>query len=335
MQASAVGGLSNEQFDDEDIILNHCLVISLSRFLLLKEVIMKASLRCYLLLILTTGFLLICSAAQAKDPQLAPKRISSTGDSITEAFNAELPLVNHWASWVNGYRGFWEWMLGLSNVNSHNQRILAQFGEKGYRNFMEAVSGTDSDDFARQAHRAVVHAATYVTVFMGHNDVCKGDFEDIPDDAEFEGNMRAGFDILAAGLPAGAAIYVAGLVDIYELWVVAHDKQALRIADCEKLWALTLVDLFPCSTMLDPRIGEAGRQYTRSRNMAFNQILTDLVYEYNAADDRHHWYYTDDVFDMGIPYESMISDIDCFHPSVGGQRELSEATWNSTEGPQF
>ena len=289
---------------------------------------MKKSPLFFLSFILIIGIMLFSSTALAKDPQLVPKRISSTGDSITEAINAELPYANHWASWVNGYHGFWQWLLGLTNVNSHNQRILSRYGRWGHRNFMEAESGADSDDFSSQAKQAVDHFATYVTVLMGHNDVCGDDFADIPTDGEFEAKMRAGFDILAAGLPHGATIYVLGIVDIYELWVVAQDKQALGIVDCELLWALTLLDLYPCSTMLSPLIDEAGRQFTRGRNIAFNGILSALVNSYNSTgdphyDDHHHWFYTDDVFDLGVPDEAMVSDIDCFHPSAEGQSELS------------
>jgi lysophospholipase L1-like esterase len=288
---------------------------------------MKKSTLFLLSFILIMVIMFFGSTTLAKDPQLVPKRISSTGDSITEAINAELPYANHWASWVNGYHGFWQWLFGLTNVSSHNQRILSLYGRWGHRNFMEAVSGADSDDFASQAQQAVDHFATYVTVLMGHNDVCGDDFADIPDDAEFEANMRAGFNILAAGLPHGATIYVVGMVDIYQLWVAAQDKQALGIVDCELLWALTLFDLYPCSTMLSPIIGEAGRLYTQGRNIAYNIILYDLVEEYNSTDEHHHWFYTDDVFETGVPDESMVSDIDCFHPSADGQAELSDITW--------
>ncbi len=288
-----------------------------------------------LLFILIMSFVLFNSDALAKDPQLAPKRIASTGDSITEAIDAELPDENHWASWVNGYHGFWQWLFGLTDVKSHNQRIQSKYGRRGHRNFLEAVSGSDSRDFADQAQEAVNRVATYVTVLMGHNDVCKDNFADIPTDREFEANMRAGFDILADGLPAGATIYVVGMVDIYQLWVVAQDKEALGIVDCELLWALTLLELFPCSTMLNPSIGEAERQYTRGRNIAFNEILYDLVEDYNNADDHHYWFYTADLFDLGVPDESLVSDIDCFHPSAKGQRVLSRTTWKASDGPGF
>jgi lysophospholipase L1-like esterase len=261
-------------------------------------------------------------------PQLAPKRLSSTGDSITEAIDAELPFGNHWASWVNGYHGFWEWLFGLTDVYSHNQRVTRNFGSRGRKNFMEAKSGADMFDFPDQTLGSVNHQAQYVTVFMGHNDVCQNDFVDIPSDTIFGANFRAGLENLRTHLPHGATIYVVGIVDIYRLWEIARDKKALGIVDCEALWATTLLDLFPCGTMLSPLNRDADRQLTRSRNIAFNEILKNVTNEFNQKDLNHYYVYSDVVF--GYPFvESQISDIDCFHPSARGQRDLSKVTWDA------
>ncbi len=263
-----------------------------------------------------------------KAAQLKPKRLSSTGDSMTEAIDAELPAANHWASWANGYHGFWEWLLGLTNVYSHNQRITRNFGSSGRANYMEAKSGADMFDFPAQAARSVGRQPTYVTVLMGHNDVCQDRFADIPGEAEFEARFREGMEKLRTGLPAGATVYVVGIVDIYRLWQVADDKRALGIVDCEVLWATTLLTWYPCATMLNPLIGEAGRQYTRSRTIAFNAILKRVTEEYQSADADHHYVFADAVF--RYPFvESHVSDIDCFHPSARGQKKLSEITWQA------
>ena len=278
------------------------------------------------LVILCMLFVATFATAQTKATQLAPKRLSSTGDSITEAIDAELPLANHWASWVNGYHGFWEWLFGLTDVYSHNQRITKNIGPWGRRNYMEAKSGADMPDFPAQAAASVSHQAQYVTVFMGHNDVCGNDFTDIPTDAQFEAYFRAGMEELRTGLPAGATIYVIGIVDIYQLWEIARDKKALGIVDCEVLWATTLLDLFPCGTMLSPLNTDADREYTRSRNIAFNGILERVTAEYKQGDPSHYYYYADVTFGYSFA-ESQVSDIDCFHPSARGQKDLSELTW--------
>ncbi len=269
----------------------------------------------------------VSQAAADTAAPLCPKRLSSTGDSMTEAIDAELPAANHWASWVNGYHGFWEWLLGLTNVNSHNQRITKIYGSSGRANYMEAKSGADMFDFAGQAAQAVSRQPHYVTVLMGHNDACQDRFVDIPSNAVFEAKFREGMDILKAGLPKGATVYVVGIVDIYRLWEVARDKKALGIVDCEVLWATTLLKWYPCSTMLNPLIGEAGRQYTKARIQGFNAILKAVTQEYNAADPDRRYVYTDRAFDFRFD-ERHVSDIDCFHPSAYGQKTLSEITWN-------
>jgi lysophospholipase L1-like esterase len=272
-------------------------------------------------------------AASAKDPQLSPTRLSSAGDSITEAINAEefnpLEIVtpNPWASWANGYYGFWEWLLGRTDVNSHNQRITSEFGSAGRTNYLNAIAGANAVDLAGQAAAAAAQQATYVPIFIGHNDVCAANFADIPTDAEFEADVRAGLDQLAAGLPGGATVYVVGMIDIYQLWQIGEQLDALGIIPCELIWAATLFDIFPCGTMLDPLNSEADRQFTRSRNIAFNQILEALVAEYQASDPHHHYDYTGEVFDAPLAPEQ-VSGFDCFHPSAEGQRDLAAGTWD-------
>ena len=282
--------------------------------------------------VLTATLLLGSGVTFAKDPQLSPKRLSSVGDSITEAINAEeFNLLdptnpNPWASYANGYRGFWEWLLGRTNVKSHNQRITSQFGSDNRENFLEGQSGADSFDLLPQMQAAVQNQATYVPVLMGHNDACQGDFSDIPSDEVFEANVRAGLDALRSGLPNGATVYVLAIVDIYRLWQIGQELKSLGIIDCEAVWLFTLFDIYPCATMLSPANSEADRQFTRNRIIAFNGILESIVAEFEAEDTHHHYAFTDVTFDYSfVPSE--VSGFDCFHPSAEGQRELSRITW--------
>jgi lysophospholipase L1-like esterase len=280
-------------------------------------------------LILLCLFLIVPQVIAAdKAAQLKPKRLSSAGDSMTEAIDSEVPAANHWASWANGYHGFWEWLLGLTDVYSHNQRITKNFGSSGRANYMEAKSGADMFDFPGQAARAVSRQATYVTVLMGHNDVCQNTFAEIPSDEVFKAKFEEGMDKLKTGLPAGATVYVVGIVDIHRLWQVAADKRALGIVDCEVLWATTLLKWYPCATMLSPIIGKAGRLYTRERIVGFNNILNKVTQKYNTEDPGHHYVFTDAVFNYVFD-ERHVSDIDCFHPSAFGQKNLSDVTWDA------
>ena len=279
-------------------------------------------------------FCIFATGAFAKDPQLKPKRLASIGDSITEAIDAEVYGANHWASWANGYHGFWQWLFGLSNVKSHNQRITWEFGRRGRKNFMEAESGADSFDLPGQAAQAVAHEATYVPWLMGHNDICQDYVEDIPTNEKFKMNAQAALEKLRDGLPDGATIYVVGMVDVPHLYDIAKDKKALGILDCEVLWFFTLFELFPCGTVLGPLRTDADRVLMRDRIIRFNDILQNLVNEFDANDIHHYYFYTNEVFNYDF-LESEVSDLDCFHPSPDGQEELSSITWEAEFGPNF
>jgi lysophospholipase L1-like esterase len=80
--------------------------------------------------------------------------------------------------------------------------------------------------------------------------------------------------------------------------------------------------------MLNPLNSEADRQYARSRNIAFNGILEDLVAEYDANDPHHYWEFSDMTFDTEFT-PSEVSPFDCFHPSAKGQKRLAGESWNA------
>jgi lysophospholipase L1-like esterase len=273
--------------------------------------------------------------AQGEPPRRTPFRLVVLGDSISDAINAEeanprdLGLTrNRWASWAIGYAKNRN-RLDRSNVNSHSQRIRALFGTKGQKNWSPAEAGEDSGDLLKQAKKAVKKRADYVPILMGQNDVCGDDFDEIPTDAEFEANIRAGFDLMQAGLPPGATIYTLGIIDIYRLWQLGEELEVLGI-ECREIWDFLSSELIPCATMLDPDNSEADRQFTRGRIIAFNGILADLVAEYDAADAQHYWHFSNSTFETMFEVDD-VSEFDCFHPSADGQRLIAEVSWQ--DGP--
>jgi lysophospholipase L1-like esterase len=268
-------------------------------------------------------------------PRREPLRLSSLGDSITEAVNAEefdprdFGLTrNRWASWASGYTKDWNSLLDRTDVNSHNQRIDELFGEDGRKNKSPAKIGADSENLLKQALKAVKNKADYVPILMGQNDICGDDVSEIPTDAEFEANFRAGFEALRTGLPPGATIYTLGIIDIYRLWQIGEELEAFGVIDCHDLWEELASEAIPCATMLDPDNEEADRQFTRGRIIAFNQILADLVAEYDAADGQHYWHFSNVTFETMFD-EDHVSEFDCFHPSAEGQALIAEETWNA------
>jgi hypothetical protein len=216
-------------------------------------------------------------------------------------------------------------LLGRTDVRSYNQRITTKYGSSGRANYMEALSGADSYDLYAQMGQSVSHTADYVTMFMGHNDVCQGSFSSIPTDAQFEANVRAGLNRLKTGLPAGATIHVLGIVDIYKLWQLGDQLTSFGIIDCRVIWATSLLNIFPCATMLSPINSEADRQYTRSRNIAFNNKLISLVNEYNTTDANHYYHYNSNTATYTF-VSNQVSPFDCFIRREG-QKDLAAITW--------
>jgi lysophospholipase L1-like esterase len=259
--------------------------------------------------------------------QATPKRLYSNGDSITRAFDANLPADNLNNSWVNGYFGFWEWLFGLPNVKAHNQRISANFGSRRRKNYIAAVNGARVDDLSAQAAGAAGRNITYATVMLGGNDVCRDTIGDLPTDAEFEADFRAGMATLLAQTPSSATIQVVNIPNIKRLYDVGKDKTALGIVDCEVLWALTVLG-FPCGSMLSPFNSEADRLYVQSRNEGYNDILQAVTAELDAQKPEFIFYA--DAYSFNF-VENEISNIDCFHPSWRGQKTLSREVWN--QGP--
>ena len=264
------------------------------------------------------------AGAQLLPGQAQPKRLYSNGDSITRAFDANVPADNLNNSWVNGYFGFWEQLFGLPNVKAHNQRITANFGSSGRTNVIAAVNGARIDDLAAQASGAAGRGVTYATVMLGGNDVCRDSIGDLPTDAQIEADFRAGMATLLAQLPSNATIQVVGIPNVKRLYDIGKNKTALGIADCEVLWAATVLG-FPCGSMLSPFNSEADRLYVQSRNVGYNNILRNVTLELDAANSEFLFYA--DAYSFNF-VENEISNIDCFHPSWRGERTLSREIWN-------
>ncbi len=279
------------------------------------------------------GFIILAGAlsvaATLQPGQSEPKRLYSIGDSITRAFDADLIADQLHLSWVNGYHGFWEELLNLPDINAHNQRITNQWGSGGRENWIAAENGARVDDMASQASGLAGKNANYVTVMLGGNDVCRDEIADLPTNAEFEANVRAGFDTLLSHIGPGASVLVSAIPDVKQLYDIGQDKTILGIVNCETLWELTVLG-FPCGSMLSSENSEADRLYVQSRNVGYNDILAQVTVEKAAQNPDKFIRYSSVVFDEQF-LESDISDLDCFHPSWRGQKRISEGLW--LDGP--
>jgi lysophospholipase L1-like esterase len=259
-----------------------------------------------------------------KPQYLEPTRLYSIGDSITTAFDSWLVGDNDAVSWVNGFHGWWQDFLGVPDINAHNQRIDAAYGESGRTNVMAAENGARWDDALEQAQGIVAEAPTYVTVMLGGNDVCRDEIADLPTDEEIRGHVRATLQVLDRDLPAGATVLVVGIPDVKRLYDIGLTQGGLLGIDCEDIWATTALG-FPCGSMLSPDNTEEDRLYVQSRNFAYNDIIALETSAWNAASNRVYFRFFDAE---SIPFTGDdISSIDCFHPSADGQELISALSW--------
>jgi lysophospholipase L1-like esterase len=270
------------------------------------------------------GALIVDSARALEPGQNPPKRLYSHGDSMTRAFNANLPLDNLNLSWVNGYYGFWERLFGLPNIKSHNQRITANFGGSDRRNWTAAQNGAELDDMVAQASGVAGKNVTYATVLLGANDICRLSVTNPPTDAEVETEFRAGMDTLLMNLPSGATVQVVAIPDVTRLYQVGLDKTALGIVDCQVVWALT----GSCPSVLSPGVSDMDREFIRSRIIRYNEILEAVTKE--KAEQHSDKFISSTDVSFTYPFgASEVSNLDCFHPSWRAQRVLSRETWNA------
>ena len=270
---------------------------------------------------------LAAAPALALEPgQREPTRIYSIGDSITRAFDADLPADNLHLSWVNGTHGFFSQLLGFPNVRSHHQRIRDHFGSAGVRNTVAAQNGNRIGHMVEQVS-GMRGDETYVTVMLGGNDVCKDSIDELPSSAAFAYTFALGILSLFEKLEPGATVQVVAIPDIKRLYEIGIDKKALGVVDCSLLWQAS--DLgFPCGSMLSPENTEADREYVRQRNIEYNQIMHFLTLL--AAIDYPHLFvsFTDVTFTFPFTQEH-ISNIDCYHPSAEGQKLISDGVWDA------
>ncbi len=273
-------------------------------------------------------------ASAEKPARLQPTRIHSIGDSITTAFDSNFILENPSESWVNGFHGFIQELLGLEDVNSHNQRADAAFGVAS--NVNGAANGADMDDALEQAQAALTSDPYYVTIELGGNDVCKDSLAEVTPPLDYLLQFLDAAMVLdpklfggSGGLASGSTVYTASIPDVKQLYDVGKDESGLFGIDCETIWLTTLIG-FPCGSMLSPLGTEQSRLALQQVNLVYNLLLELATTTLNDLSDDVYWDFTWAVWDYPIQGND-ISSIDCFHPSSDGQRAFSEGTW--ADGP--
>jgi lysophospholipase L1-like esterase len=247
----------------------------------------------------------VCAPAAGAAPPL-PSSIAGIGDSITRAFDVCCWYGEHPAqSWTTGGMPF-------DGISSHYERILGSNPSVYGHNYNDARTGARMRDAQGQAQTGVGQGAQYVTILMGANDACTSSPSTMTSVADFQAQYTATLRTLAAGLPAGAHVFVASIPNVYRLWQLFRSD-----ATAQLVWATAQI----CQSMLSLANTEADRQAVLTRVQAFNQVLADGCGQYAFCR-----YDGGAVFNYAFT-SGQVSKLDYFHPSLSGQAALASITW--------
>ena len=279
------------------------------------------------------------------------------GDSIGEAEAADgtVGSINHESVWSTGFSA-------SDPVNSLNERFEATDANGYYENtstrdatFNQAISGSVMADFAAQAQLVVDAAPTLpdaaagqISVFLGNNDVCADTVAGMTPVADFANQFRAGLDILAAdGATQLATIHVSSIPAIYWLWESRATDSSLSWCrlfawpnvPCQNLLSASGDDCASTASrenpdVLDPQDGPncARRKEFHARiRDEYNPALQSVVAEYaNHASTPLPNIRFVDIFDVRFDKQH-VNGGDCFHPSLEGQKLLSDEQYCRSE----
>jgi lysophospholipase L1-like esterase len=296
-----------------------------------------------------------------------PQVMAALGDSITRGYNsAGTEFTFGTCPMLRGGNPFDldcptnSWSTGTNPaVKSQFQRIQAIDPGRNLVAFNDAVSGArvapDPDrpgiDLLSQAQRAARHDPDYVTIEIGANDACRPTIADQTPIGFFSGRVEAALETLVAADPK-VYVQMLSIPDIYKLWELFtsppnFDATLVRWTGCQALLANP-------TSMADEDV--VRRAKFRAQVIAYNDALAAVCAEFKrclfdnnavfkssfTADDvatvrntaglelpfpqPDFWDFVPVLDSLGYPG----STADYFHPSLMGQVQLAETSWNAT-----
>ncbi len=249
------------------------------------------------------------SASAASVP--LPDSMAATGDSITTAFDVNWSGVLQSTpqdSWSTGTN---------SSVDSVYSRILAANPAISGHEYNDAVPGATMSALNGQVEQAASQGVQFLTVEMGANDVCTSSVGDMTSTATFQSEFHTALTNFTSADP-GAHILVASIPNIYQLY---EDEHSNFLAELE--WNVFGI----CSDMLSVSATSAQRQQIVTQEQADNQALGTVCAQFSQC-----LFDNDAIYNVSFS-SSDVSNVDYFHPSVGGQAELAAVAWSAGYWP--
>ena len=263
------------------------------------------------IVVLLSMLIVLLAAMPASAARPLPTSMSSTGDSLTRAFNTcTFPYIDcPRNSWSTG---------SSATVNSVYLRIRAQNAAISGRAFNDARSGAKMAELPGQMATASGRNVNAVTVQMGGNDVCTTSSSTMTSVEAFRASFTRAMEEISAN-PNVSTVYVTSVPDAYRLWELFRGNRTARA-----VWSLFRI----CQSLLARPTSTATadverRNAVRARNIAFNQVLEEVCAAFPVC-----------AFDgwaaFCTPFTTAdVTSRDYFHPSVAGQRKLAGVAWRA------
>lgn len=238
-----------------------------------------------------------------------PWSMAAAGDSITLAYNAD-GTSNLFGQTREQYDD--SWALGDSlTVNSHAQRLSVLDPNFSWDPVFDnyAVSGANMMDLQEQVTEILHYGPyDYVTVLIGHNDVCDASTPDgmLPVDL-FENLFRVAMDSLYLQDPPPEVV-VSSLANVSNLYDAGKNDSW-----CNFIWSIG--NVCRIVTAGDPDFISQADQRTQE----YNAVLESLAVEYGYK-------YVPQLYETPFTRQDL-SNFDCFHPSILGQNKIANIIW--------
>ena len=285
-----------------------------------------------MLQVILTVSLLLSSAiafAQGNAPKNKSQKtftIGLLGDSISTGFDSEKFLDNRNLSWATGLD---------ERIQSHATRLKKILEPSGIQVEVRNAAGAGARSNKLDTQWAWLESSNpdYLAVFIGANDICKPydlagksiSYDDIQADylkniRDLIANVRQKNKltrILFLGIPD--VVRVARLYEKHK-----NDPLVSWVKTCPTKWRLGgLVNYRLCKPALYEGNNEESRTEFENARLSTNKEVAKLVEDLNDPYIK---------FDNSTAVEKFeiefISELDCFHPSIKGQKILSEKTFD-------
>jgi lysophospholipase L1-like esterase len=227
------------------------------------------------------------------------------GDSITTGFNAGGPLDQKKNSWAGGDNP-------NRLVTSHYQRLMDKFGGN-VQSINLARAGAVTHELLDQI--ANIPAGTipdYVTIMIGANDLCANPADWNAAVTAIHADLKTVITKLIQ-LNESVKVLISSVPDMVRL------REVGRANNCQPKWNRWNI----CSALLGAERSEGEVQEFGNRYASVHDYYAALADEFPANVKYNH---NTREFDFEPKH---LATLDCFHPSVEGQKELSRLNWEN------